>query len=160
MLIEKHGTADHGDEESAGFPPHEGFEHAGPRCLAVGFGQRIVGEGFVCPAGAGFGRAAEDAVEHEKPEHPRTPRGEGEDGHFRNHEPGGEDHDTFASDHVGQGAGRNFQHDDDHGPDDIEQRVLLEGESEIEEENADDRVVKPRVEEHAEGDEEGEVALE
>jgi hypothetical protein len=37
---------------------------------------------------------------------------------------------------------------------------LLKGESEVEEKDADDRVVEPRVEEDAEGDEEGEVAAE
>jgi hypothetical protein len=37
---------------------------------------------------------------------------------------------------------------------------LLQGEAEVEEEDADDRIVEPRVEEDAEGDEEGEVAVE
>jgi len=37
---------------------------------------------------------------------------------------------------------------------------LLEGKPEIEEEDADDRVVEPRVEKDAKGDKEREVALE
>jgi len=37
---------------------------------------------------------------------------------------------------------------------------LLEGQSQIEEEDADDRVVEPRVEKDAKGDKEREVAVE
>ena len=80
--------------------------------------------------------------------------------HFGHHVCGGENDHTFASEDIGQRAGGDFQHDNDRGPDDIGQRVLLEGESEIEEEDAEDRVVKARVEKDAEGDEEGEVAAE
>ena len=54
----------------------------------------------------------------------------------------------------------NFQHDDNHGPDDIEPCVLLEGEPEVEEEDADDRIVKTRVKKDAKGDKEREVAVE
>ena len=159
-MVEEGGAADHGEEEASGFPAHERLEHARPGRFTVGLGQGIVSQGFVGPAGAGFGRAAEDAVEHEEREEPRAAWGESEDGHLGDHERRGEDDDAFASDNIGQRAGRDFQHDDDHGPDDIEPRVLLEGEAEVEKEDADDRVVEARVEEDAEGDEEREVAAE
>jgi hypothetical protein len=37
---------------------------------------------------------------------------------------------------------------------------LLQGQSEIEKKNTDDRIVEPRVEKHAEGDKERKIAVE
>ena len=159
-LVEERGAADHGEEKAAGFPAHKRLEDTRPGGLAIALRQGIISQSLVGPAGTGFGRAAEDAIEHQKREKPCAARRKGEDGHFHDHEHGGEHDDALASDHVGQCTGGNFQHDDDHGPDDIEQGVLLEGQPEIKEEDADDRVVEPRVEENAEGDEEREVAAE
>lgn len=159
-LVEKCGPADHGEEKAAGFPAQKRLEDPRPGGLAVALRQGFISQSFVRPAGTGFGRAADDAIEQEEGEKPGAARGEGEDEHFQDHERGGEHDDAFASDHVGQRAGGNFQDDDDHSPDDIKQGVLLEGQPEVEEEDTDHRVVEPGVKENAEGDKEREVAAE
>ena len=159
-MVEKRGPADHGDEEATRLPAHEGFEDARPSGFAVCFRQRVVSQSLVGPAGAGLGCAAQDAVQDEEPEHPHSAGREGKHSHLGDHERGVHNHNTLASYDIGQCARGDFQHDDDHGPDDIEQCVLLEGKPEIEEEDADDRVVEPRVKKDTKGDKEREVAVE
>ena len=68
--------------------------------------------------------------------------GEGDQGHFGDHEYSGKHNKTLASDNIGKRTRRNFGANDGEGPDDIEYRKLLQGKPIIEKEDCKYRVVE------------------
>ncbi len=144
-----HGRADdHGEDHRDRMPAHLEIEHPRPVGGPPGCLQRIVGQRFIGPAGSGLGGAAEDAIEKERPENHRhvSERHHDQDQHLEDHQAGGENHEPFAAEQVGQGARGYFQQDNGHGPDSVEHGEMFQGESIIEEQDGKHRVIEPRPE--------------
>jgi polar amino acid transport system substrate-binding protein len=164
--VDKPGIIDrpadeHRDNQSHRLVPGHLVEDLRPLRGSSALSQGIKNQSLVRAAGQTFRDTAEQSVcqTKEKEQCPSAWRRHAEEHHLYHHSGAGGDDERPASDPIGERAGRQVSADNGDSPREIQQGILRRAQAEVEEEHCQDRVIKPRVEEHAEKDKPPPVAI-
>ena len=152
---------EHGDHQAHRLAAGNLVEYLRPLRGSPALGERIKHQCLVRAARQALRHAAEQSVRQakQKKQSSAADRSHAKDGHFDHHCHGGGDHEWATSDPVCERAGRQIRADDSNCPSEVQQGILRRGEAEVEEHHGQYRVIKPRVEEHAEEDKAPPVAI-
>jgi polar amino acid transport system substrate-binding protein len=144
----------HGYHEADRLPSGDLVEHLRPFRGSTALGERVEHQRFVRTAGQTLRDAAEQSVCQTKKKEQRASAdwSDAKDRHFDHHRDRRGDNERPPSDPICERAGREVRADDGNCPGEIQQGVLGCAEAEIEKKHCQNRVIKPRVKEHAEED--------
>jgi polar amino acid transport system substrate-binding protein len=164
--VDKPGIIDraadqHRDNQSHRLVPGHLVEDLGPLRGSSALSEGIKNERLVRSAGQALRDAAEQSVRQtkEKEQRPSACRRHAEERHLDYHCRAGRDDQRPASNPIGERAGRQVGADNGDSPREIQQGILRRAQAEVEEQHRQDRVIKPRVEEHAKKDKAPPVAI-
>ena len=152
---------EHGYHHAHGLPAGDLVEYLRPFRGSSALGEGVEHERLVSATRQALSDAAEQSVRQaKKKEHGASAcRSHAKHRHFYHHSDCGRDDERPASEPIRERAGRQVGADDGECPGEIQQRVLGCAEAKVEEQNCQHRVIKPRVEEHAEKNEAPPVAV-
>jgi polar amino acid transport system substrate-binding protein len=151
----------HGYHHAHGLGAGDLVEYLRPFCGSSAFSEGIKNERFVSAAGHTLCDAAQQAVGQakEKKESPTADRRHAKDRHFNHHSDCGGDDQGPPPDPIRECTCWQVRADNGDSPRKIEQRILRRAEAEVEEQDRQNRIIKPRVEEHAKEDKAPPVAI-
>jgi polar amino acid transport system substrate-binding protein len=164
--VDKPGIIDcaadqHRDNQSHRLVSGHLVEDLGPLRGSSALSEGIKNERLIRSAGQALRDTAKHAVRQtkEKEQRPSACRRHAEESHLDYHCRAGRDDQRPASDSIGERAGRQVGADNGDSPREIQQGILCCAQAEVEEQHGQDRVIKPRVEEHAKTDKPPPVAI-
>ena len=152
---------EHGDHQAYRLAAGDLVEYLRPFRGSSALGERIKDQCLVRAARQALGDAAEQSVRQakQKKQSSAADWSHAKDHHFYHHGDGGGDDERATSDPVCKRAGWQVRADDGNCPGEVQQGILRRGQAEVEEHHRQDRVIEPRVKEHAEKDKAPPVAI-